>query len=104
MLDAARRIAQRIAHVNRDEFDGNEDLRDALAHRIQIIGEAASKISQKYRAKHSEIPWAKIIGMRHRIVHDYMNVDFDILWQTTKQDIGELVILLETLAERRNVE
>jgi len=100
MLDTARNIAQRVAVVSREEFDSDEDLRDALALRVQIVGEAASKVSQAFRTEHPEVPWGRIIGMRHRIVHDYLNVDFDILWQVAKKDVSELVPVLEQLVER----
>ncbi|NUM53397.1 MAG: DUF86 domain-containing protein [Candidatus Hydrogenedentes bacterium] len=99
MLDTARSIARRTESVARDEFDADDDLRDALALRVQIVGEAASKVSHAYRTEHPEVPWGRIVGMRHRIVHDYLNVDFDILWQVAKKDVPALVPLLEGLAK-----
>lgn len=98
MLDTARNIVQRLGGVSRDEFDSDDDLRDALALRLQIVGEAASKVSHAYRTRHPEVPWARIVGMRHRIVHDYLDVDFDILWQVATKDVPALLPLLERLA------
>lgn len=65
---------------------------------MQVIGEAARKVSPKFQSEHPEIAWRRIIGMRHRIVHDYMRVDEDILWQVVTKDLPELLPLLEEIA------
>jgi uncharacterized protein with HEPN domain len=101
MLDTAQNIARRIETVSREEFDTDEDLRDAMALRVQIFGEAASRVSPEYKVKHQEVPQGRIVGMGHRIVHYYMNVDFDILWQVAKKDVPALVPVLNTLAGQR---
>lgn len=68
-----------------------------LTHLVQVIGEAARKVSAEFQGEHPEIPWQRIIGMRHRIVHDYMHVDEDILWQVVTKDLPELLPLLEAI-------
>ncbi|NIA15642.1 MAG: DUF86 domain-containing protein, partial [Nitrospiraceae bacterium] len=90
-------VAARLEGVDRDEFDGDEDLRDALAHRVQIIGEAASRLSAAFREAYPHIPWHRLIGMRHRIVHDYMNVDYDILWEVATRSLPELLKMLGSI-------
>ena len=97
MLDTARKALRRIEGVAREEYDANEDLRIVLAHLIQIIGEAASHVSREFREEHPEIPWQAIVGMRHRIVHDYTMIDEDRVWDTAASDLPELVRLLEPL-------
>ena len=78
MLDMAQKALSLIEGKDRTTYDQDEVLRLALAHLIQVIGEAARHISQDLRDVHPQIPWKAIIGMRHRIVHDYLDVDEDI--------------------------
>ena len=73
----------------------DENLRLALAHLVQVIGEAARRVSNDVREAHPEIPWADIVGMRSKIVHDYMNVDEDIVWEVVTRDLPALVAALE---------
>jgi len=94
ILDTARKAVERVQGVHRSEFDDDDDLRDALAHRVQIIGEAASRLSPAFREAHPQVPWHRVIGIRHRIVHDYMNVDYDILWEVVTRNLPELIEML----------
>jgi uncharacterized protein with HEPN domain len=80
MLDAARLIAAKVSGKSRAEFDADENLRLALAHLIQTMGEAARRVSSPFQQAHPHVPWRKIIGMRHKVVHDYLHVDYDIVW------------------------
>lgn len=97
MLDTARKAVEKLKGRTREHFDRDEDLRIVLAHREQIIGEAASCVSSETQAAHPEIPWRRIVGMRHRIVQDYMNVDEDILWEVITRSLPELIDLLAAL-------
>jgi len=97
MLESARDSIARIESLDRAAFfrDGNLPL--ALTHLIQIIGEAARRVSPEFRAAHPEISWTSIVGMRHKIVHDYIHVDFETVWETATTDLPELVKQLETI-------
>ena len=97
ILDLADKIRQRVADKSRDDFDSNEDLRIVLTHLIQTIGEAARRVSSAFQKDHPEVPWSDIIGMRHRIVHDYMNVDEDIVWDVVTFELPKFVQLIEPL-------
>ena len=97
MLDTARSAAGKTSTIDRDAFDANDDLRFALTYMIQIIGEAASQVSSRTREAHPEIPWQEIIGMRHRVVHDYLNVDYEIVWDVVRNRIPQLIEHLEPL-------
>jgi uncharacterized protein with HEPN domain len=94
MLDMARKAVAKIQGRPRQAFDRDEDLQIVLAHRVQIIGEAASRVSTSTKEAHPEVPWRRIVGMRHRIVHDYMNIDADILWEVVTRSLPELIALL----------
>lgn len=95
MLDAARGACAAIEGVSREAFDADENLRLAQVHRIQIIGEAARRVSPEGRAAHSEIPWHQITGMRNRIVHDYLNIEYSVVWEVVMRDLPTLVSELE---------
>lgn len=97
MLDTARKAIEKTQGIQRADFDRDENLRLALAHLIQIIGEAARHVSDEARRKHSEIPWSAIIGMRHKVVHDYLEVDEDIVWDVVTVDLPPIVTALERM-------
>jgi uncharacterized protein with HEPN domain len=97
MLETARKIGSRAQRLDRAEFDADEDVRLALAHLVQILGEAASRVSQAFCDEHPEVPWREIVGMRNKIVHDYMGLDFDVVWQVVAEDIAPLRDALERM-------
>jgi uncharacterized protein with HEPN domain len=97
MLDHARKVVGKVAGKCRANFDEDENLRLALAHLIQTIGEAARKVAPETRAAHPEIPWKRIMGMRHKIVHDYMEIDEDVVWNVATKHLAALVEQLEQI-------
>ena len=97
MLDMTRKGIEAIKSKSRKNFDDDEILRLELTHLVQVIGEAARKVSTEFQQDHPEIPWRRIIGMRHRIVHDYMRVDEDVLWEVITADLAALLPLLEKI-------
>ena len=97
MIDNSYKAINFVKDINREDFNNDEKLRLALTHLLQIIGEAARRISIEFREKHPEIPWKEIVGMRSKVVHDYLNVDEDIVWATIKYDLPSLIPKLEKL-------
>jgi uncharacterized protein with HEPN domain len=95
MLDTARKASSKVLGKTRAEFDQDENLRMALAHLIQTLGEAARRVSPAFQQAHSEIPWKQIVGMRHKVVHDYLHVDYDIVWAVVTVDLPSLIADLE---------
>lgn len=93
-LTAAVRFAQGRTRL---DVDHDEMLRFALTHAIQIVGEAASKISAETQAFHPQIPWRQITGMRNRLVHAYYDVDRGILWTTATVFAPELLALVQKI-------
>jgi uncharacterized protein with HEPN domain len=97
MFDAATKAVEKVAGIGRSEFDRNETLRLALTHLLQIIGEAARRVSVNFQDGHPEIPWKAIIGMRHKVVHDYFGVDDDVVWDTVINELPPFIEKLRTL-------
>lgn len=99
MLESARKVSQKACGIERSEYDQDENLRLALTHLLQVIGEAASRVSRPLRDTHPQIEWSAIIGMRQKVIHDYMNVDEDVVWETALRDIPPLIAALENLTK-----
>ena len=97
MLDAAVEALALAGGRTRADFDNDRALALALTHLLQTIGEAARQTSSEFRALHPGIPWVAIVGMRHRIVHDYLHVDFDMVWDVVNRDLGSLAAHLKSV-------
>ncbi|MFO0698945.1 MAG: HepT-like ribonuclease domain-containing protein [Nitrospira sp.] len=87
--DPIRQI-ERYAKRGRREFEEDELIHTWMIHHIQIIGEAASKLSPSFRKDHHEIPWPQIIKMRHVLVHDYFGIDLGEVWTAVERDLPVL--------------
>jgi len=97
MLDAANKTRSFVAEREREDLDQDEQLSLSLQRLIEIIGEAAKKVSAEGRAQAPRIPWPKIGGMRDRLIHAYFDVNLDILWDTIVDDLPPLVAELEAV-------
>ncbi len=81
--------------VDAEELDTNEVLLDSMLFRMIQISENAKKLSDEYKAAHDHIPWNALSGLRNRIVHDYGNVDLNVVYETLKNDMPELLEMLD---------
>lgn len=95
MLDAAREAVAFAAGRQRADLDHDRMLVLALVKDIEIVGEAAYQISQQTRGQFPDIPWEDVIGMRHRLVHAYFDINLDILWKTVEGDLPPLIEMLK---------
>ena len=91
MLLASRKIRNLTQDMSWESFQTDEMAQHAMMRLIQVIGEAARKVSEEYKQEHPAIPWAEIIGMRHRLVHDYFNIILEKVWEVIVKDIPPLV-------------
>lgn len=98
MIDAAETALQFVAGRQRADLVTDRMLQFALMRAIEIVGEAATKLSDETRSAHATIPWRSIIGMRNRLVHAYFEVDAEILWVAVTVEIPALLAQLRALA------
>ena len=97
MLDMARKAVGKVIGLTHDAYDADENLRLALTHLVQVIGEAGRNVSSDFCNEHPEIPWQDIVGMRNKVVHDYLGVDEDIVWQVVTEDLPTLIASLDEI-------
>ena len=97
MLDAAREAMSFAKERTRADLDLDRMLVLSLVKDIEIIGEAAYQTAETTRDELPAIPWADIVGMRHRLVHAYFDINLDVLWQTVQNDLPALVAQIKPL-------
>lgn len=97
IFNAARKLQRFTAGMSRAAFNQNELVQSAVVRELQVIGEAARLITDETKHQQSQVNWHAISGMRNRLIHEYFDVDFDIVWDTIQQDIPLLISQLEPL-------
>jgi uncharacterized protein with HEPN domain len=95
LLDSARAIQGYLARLNREAFLADPEKQDAVLRRFEIVGEVAGRISPQTQALFPQVPFRAMRGMRNIIIHDYGEVDLELVWKTAKNDIPALILLLE---------
>ena len=85
--------------MSNEEFLQNHLVQDAVMRQLEIIGEASNKISDEFQGKNKQVPWKDITGMRNKLIHDYMGVDLDAVWDTVVKDIPDLKMLIMKINE-----
>lgn len=104
MLVAARLAQQFVSGVSREELDADVMRESAVIRQLEIVGEAATRVSPDFRAAHPEIPWREIIGMRNVLIHAYQKVQSEEVWNAATISVPELIAVIEPLvaaAEKR---
>jgi uncharacterized protein with HEPN domain len=99
MLDAALEIQRYVHSSRREDLDQDRKLVHSLVRLFEIIGEAASQVSEELHEGVQEIPWSVIIGMRNRLIHAYFSINLDVVWSTSKNDIPLLITELKKLLD-----
>jgi uncharacterized protein with HEPN domain len=90
ILESANRIQRYVGSSALAEFMANTLAQDAVVRNLSIIGEAVKNLSTEFRERHKEVEWAKIAGLRDRLVHDYFSLDWDILWDVVQTRIPRM--------------
>jgi uncharacterized protein with HEPN domain len=93
--DAAREAVQFVEGRSRADLDNDRMLNLALVQLLEIIGEAVRALSPAFCQSYPEIPWKKMVGMRDRLIHGYFDINLDIVWETIKKDLPDLLIGLD---------
>lgn len=87
IVEACKRIQKYLKGVTYEEFLKNFEKQDAVVRNIEIIGEAVKNLSSEFKAKHKDIPWKKIAGMRDRLIHFYFGVNLEIVWIVATKEV-----------------
>jgi uncharacterized protein with HEPN domain len=99
ILEAIERI-EKYARRGRSAFDADELIQSWVVRHLQVIGEAARALPSSFREQHPEIPWSHIIGMRHILIHEYFDIDLEIVWQAVERDLPDLKSKIEAILKR----
>ena len=98
MLGAINRLSELMAKKDREAFDQDWIVQNAAIRELEVLGEAAGRMSRGFVKDHPEIPWREITGLRHKLIHDYFVVDLNIVWHTATVNVPEVAPLLKTAA------
>lgn len=97
MLTAARAVVEFVRGRTLSEYEEDLLLRSGVERQIEIIGEAARRVSKEFQEAHPEIPWRSIQAQRHVLAHDYGEIKHDRVWRVAETHVPELITLLEPL-------
>ena len=97
ILSCIDRIRSYTKGLDYDSFLEKQVVQDAIVRQLEIIGEATKRVSTEYRDRYPHIPWKVMAGMRDKLIHDYIDVDFRMVWSTATEDIPELESLIKEL-------
>ena len=87
ILSSINSIQEYISGLSLETFLEDRKTQDAVVRQFEIIGEATKRISLDFRDNHPDIPWSHMAGMRNVLIHDYIDVNFEIVWKTANEDI-----------------
>ncbi|MBN1867039.1 DUF86 domain-containing protein [Candidatus Sumerlaeota bacterium] len=99
MLDHAREAVELSEGRTREDLRADRMLQLALTRLVEVVGEAATRVSTRTRVRHSSIAWTQIVSMRNRLIHGYDILDWNLLWDTVCEDLPPLISGLESILE-----
>jgi len=99
IIDACDEAVSFLGNMSFEELESDRKTVQAITRNIEIIGEAASKLSGEFKEKYNSIPWGSIIGMRNWLIHGYFNIDSEHIWNTVKNDIPLLLSQLKKIGK-----
>ena len=97
ILEAAEKSITFLSGRRREDLEEDEKLALSVIRLLEIVGEAASQVSEDYINAHPDIPWKNMVALRNRLIHGYFDVDLDIVWDTVKSDLPPVVKMLRPL-------
>lgn len=99
MLERIGRVERYVTGLDRAAFLRDDKTSDSVVRNLEVIGEAANRLPPEFRQRHAEIPWSRIIGLRHRVVHAYFDVDLELVWEIVCRELPTLKVQLRSLLE-----
>ena len=87
--------------VGREVFIASSHWQDAVIRQLEIIGEATKRLSKQFCSRHSDVPWRRIAGLRDVLIHDYMGVDINAVWEITQKNLPPLRLQIESILRER---
>lgn len=97
IIDSANKILDYTRSLSFEEFTKDGKTIDAVIRNFEIIGEAANRLPEDFKDKHTNIDWHRIRGFRNRIVHDYFGIDYSIVWEIKELFLSNLISSLKSL-------
>jgi uncharacterized protein with HEPN domain len=97
MREFCARIAKYTDGLSREEFEKTPLVYDATLRNLELIGEAARHVPEEARAKAPDVPWPRVVAVRNILIHGYLGLDNDIIWDIVQNEIGKLLQALEKL-------
>lgn len=102
IIISAKLALSYLQGITKSELIHNIQLQDSVLRRLEIIGEAAGRLSEDTRQRLAQIPWPEIVAMRNRIIHEYDKINLEIVWRTVQQDLPLLLEQLEQVVPSEN--
>src|SRR3989344_582918 len=90
ILESMEEIENHIKDISEEEFSRDVKTQDAVARRIEIVGEATKNLPTSFKKRHPEVEWREIAGMRDKLIHHYFGIKMDVVWETSKKDLPKL--------------
>ena len=97
ILESAFEAQEFMKGVSREQLPKDRKTMQAVIRNLEIIGEAAAKLSKEFKEKHNKVPWQAIVGMRNWLIHAYFDIDYDHVWNAVHEDIPTLIPQIEAL-------
>jgi uncharacterized protein with HEPN domain len=101
MIEAAVSAINFVTGRRRADLDSDQMLLFALVRAIEVVGEAASRVTEITRRSAGDIPWSSVVSLRNRVIHAYFDVDNDVVWKTATEELPALLPKLRALPETR---
>lgn len=102
ILDAIQEIENYTQGIDKENFTNNFMMFNATLHQLEVIGEAANSLSESFLAKTPNVPWARIIGLRNIVIHEYFGVDDETIWNIIQINLPQLKVQIEPYSIKSN--